>query len=187
MASQTPVTDLDIVLSTHAHEETRSLGIIVGRHLGPGTVLALSGDLGSGKTVFVQGLAKGLDVEDDYYITSPSYTLINEYPGRHPLFHVDLYRIDTTFDLEDLGLYEILEGKGVVAVEWADRLMPNALAACVAIHFEIIGDFSRKLRIHAKGSRARELIHLIKRTYRLSDGIMLSSPARRGQKECLWD
>jgi len=77
----------------------------------------LTGDLGSGKTSFVQGLARGLEVPNDYYITSPSYTLINEYPGRHPFFHVDLYRLEDPVDFEDIGLYDILDVNFVVAIE----------------------------------------------------------------------
>jgi tRNA threonylcarbamoyladenosine biosynthesis protein TsaE len=120
-----------------------------------GTVICLTGDLGSGKTSFVQGLATGLGVPDDYYITSPTYVLINEYPGRYPLFHVDLYRIEDPVDFEDIGLYEILHGKGVVAVEWADKLskdfqseyLAEYLAGYLSIHFEILNDESRKLTI----------------------------------------
>ncbi|MBW2192696.1 MAG: tRNA (adenosine(37)-N6)-threonylcarbamoyltransferase complex ATPase subunit type 1 TsaE, partial [Deltaproteobacteria bacterium] len=67
--------------------------------------------------MFVQGISRGLNVPSDYYVTSPSYTLVNEYPGRHLLFHVDLYRIDNVSDLEDIGLYDILDSGGIVAVE----------------------------------------------------------------------
>ena len=96
-------------------DETKKLGKIIGSAVSAGTVLALTGDLGSGKTSFVQGLAEGLEVPDDYYITSPSYTLINEYPGRFFLYHVDLYRITDSIDIEDIGLYEIFDDDAVVA------------------------------------------------------------------------
>lgn len=115
-----------------------------------GTVLALTGDLGSGKTSFVQGLATGLEVPDDYYITSPSYTLINEYPGRFTLFHVDLYRISNPIDIEDIGFYEILDENGIVAIEWADRIEQSFLPDPISIQFEITDDETRKIRISAK-------------------------------------
>ena len=84
-------------LTTHSLDETLSLGINIGKMLNAGAIIALTGDLGSGKTSFVQGLAKGLDVSERYYITSPTFTLINEYPGRYRLFHIDLYRHRRSF------------------------------------------------------------------------------------------
>ena len=99
---------------------TKKLGETIGSLVKTKTVFALIGELGSGKTSFVQGLAKGLEVPDNYYITSPSFTLINEYPGRYPLFHIDLYRIEGFNDFEDIGLYDIIEANGVIAIEWAE-------------------------------------------------------------------
>ena len=93
---------IDII--AHSVDETRKLGQKIGTLIKQPLVIALIGDLGSGKTAFVQGLACGLEVPDGYYITSPTFTLINEYPGRHPLAHVDLYRLEDIHDFEDLGL-----------------------------------------------------------------------------------
>ena len=146
---------------TNSLDETRALGEKTGKHLEPGTVLALTGDLGSGKTTFVQGLAKGLDVPNNYYITSPTYTLINEYPGRYNLFHVDLYRIENYADLDDIGLYEILRGNGVVAIEWADKLPKNLLPEYLAIHIAIINNEARKISMTAHGLRGENLIRKI--------------------------
>jgi len=136
-------------ITTRSVDETQKLGKIIGTAVTGGTVLALTGDLGSGKTAFVQGLARGLEVPDDYYITSPSYTLINEYPGRYPLFHADLYRISDPVDMEDIGLYEILHNSGVVAIEWADRIEQKLLPDSINIHFELTGEKSRKISITA--------------------------------------
>ena len=94
----------EITLATASAAETRRLGERCGSLLRTPLVICLIGDLGSGKTVFVQGLARGLDVSADYAVTSPSFTLINEYPGRLKLFHIDLYRLGTEADLDDLGL-----------------------------------------------------------------------------------
>jgi tRNA threonylcarbamoyladenosine biosynthesis protein TsaE len=141
-------------ITTDSVDETRKLGEIIGAAASAGTVLALSGDLGSGKTSFVQGLARGLGVPDDYYITSPSYTLINEYPGRFPLFHVDLYRLTDSVDIEDIGLYEMLDDDGVVAIEWAERMGENLPPNHVMVQFEIIDDKTRKISIIPTGVKA---------------------------------
>ncbi len=140
-----------IQITTHSLEETQALGQKIGTWLGAGAVLALTGDLGSGKTAFTQGIARGLDVPVDYYITSPTYTLINEYPGRCHLFHADLYRIENSVDFDDIGLYEIMDSDGVVVIEWADRLHENLLSEYIAIHIEMLDDESRKIRITAYG------------------------------------
>ena len=145
-------------ITTRSADETQKLGKIIGTAVTGGTVLALTGDLGSGKTAFVQGLARGLEVPDDYYITSPSYTLINEYPGRYPLFHVDLYRISDPVDMEDIGLYEILHSSGVVAIEWADRIEQKLLPDSINIHFELTGEKSRKISITAHDVKNANLL-----------------------------
>jgi len=138
-------------LTTNSPEETRQLGEKIGRRIQAGTVIAFFGDLGSGKTIFIQGLARGLGVPDDYYVTSPSYTLINEYPARHKLFHVDLYRINHPIDFEEIGLYEIMHNSGVVAVEWADRLQKDLLGEHVSVKLETEDVESRNIYITAYG------------------------------------
>ncbi|HUV50625.1 MAG TPA: tRNA (adenosine(37)-N6)-threonylcarbamoyltransferase complex ATPase subunit type 1 TsaE [Anaerolineae bacterium] len=155
-----------IQIITRCLEETQLLGRNIGTSISAGTVICLTGDLGSGKTSFVQGLATGLGVPDDYYITSPTYVLINEYSGRYPLFHIDLYRIEDPVDFEDIGLYEILHGKGVVAVEWADKLSKDFLSEYVTIHFEILNDKSRKITITVDGHDKCNLIEEIKKLYK---------------------
>lgn len=149
-----------IHVTTACVEETWALGKNIGGALTGGNIFALTGDLGSGKTSFVQGLARGLDVDEKYYITSPTFTLINEYPGRCTLFHVDLYRIEDPFDYEDIGLYEILHGRGVTAIEWADKLPEDVISEFTGIHFEISGDESRNIDIIACGP---ENINLLKK------------------------
>jgi tRNA threonylcarbamoyladenosine biosynthesis protein TsaE len=144
-----PLSTFKYQITTRSVDETQKLGEIIGTAVTGRKILALTGDLGSGKTSFVQGLARGLEVPDDYYITSPSYTLINEYPGRFPLFHVDLYRITDHVDIEDIGLYEILDDNGVVAIEWADRIGQKLLPDSITIHFEIADSDTRKICIYA--------------------------------------
>lgn len=150
-------------ITTHSPEETRQFGQTLGRQIQTPAVIALWGDLGSGKTTLVQGLARGLGVPDSYYITSPTYTLINEYPGRYTFFHVDLYRIDRSVDFEDIGLYEILYNSGVVAIEWADRLNENLPAEHLKIQLEISSDEVRKICITAYGLEAVNLLKSLDR------------------------
>ena len=144
--------------TTNSAEETKQLGLKIGSLIDDPIVLALSGDLGSGKTVFVQGLARGLGVPSEYYITSPTFTLVNEYPGRLRLFHIDLYRLDRFGDLEDIGLHDILSGKAVVAIEWAEKLPEDFTSNYMQIGFEIIEDDTRKIKLIAYGHDATVLI-----------------------------
>ena len=148
----------EIYLTTISPEETKSLGGKIGAAIESGIIIALIGDLGSGKTLFVQGLASGLDVPSDHYITSPSYTLINEYPGRFRLFHIDLYRINSENDFEDIGIHEILSGCCVAAVEWAERLNQAMPAEYLSIHFKIVDDQKRKIILTGYGPNAINLL-----------------------------
>ena len=143
---------------THADAETRALGQQIGLLLSQGLILTLIGDLGSGKTCLVQGIASGLNVSDNYTVTSPTYTLINEYPGRLQLYHVDLYRINHPVDLDDIGLYDIVAGDGVAAIEWADRMQPDDLVEYLSIEFEILDDSIRKITLTASGQPAVNLL-----------------------------
>ena len=147
-----------INLTTHSPEDAHYLGKIIGTRIAAGTVIALTGELGSGKTAMVQGLAQGLDVPKDYYVTSPTYTLINEYPGRYPLYHVDLYRLEHPDDIENIGLYDLLWGDGVVAIEWAERLAGVCLKEHIHIHSEIKSETSRKIQLSAYGLDERNVL-----------------------------
>ena len=105
-------------------EETGALGVELSRQLEPGDLLAFIGDLGTGKTCMIQGVCKGLGVTG--YVTSPTFILINEYAGRLdgrdiPVYHLDLYRLNTRAELEDLGVEEYFYGQGICLVEWAER------------------------------------------------------------------
>ncbi|MCI2056527.1 MAG: tRNA (adenosine(37)-N6)-threonylcarbamoyltransferase complex ATPase subunit type 1 TsaE [Oscillibacter sp.] len=104
---------------SHNEQETEAIGEALGKTLQPGTVLAYRGDLGMGKTVFSRGLAKGLGCTGR--ITSPTFTIVNEYEGRIPLFHFDLYRLDGEDALFDIGWEDYLGRGGVCAVEWSER------------------------------------------------------------------
>ncbi|QJA06462.1 tRNA (adenosine(37)-N6)-threonylcarbamoyltransferase complex ATPase subunit type 1 TsaE [Thermosulfurimonas marina] len=132
------------IYKSRSPEETRALAEALAQRLSAGDLVALIGDLGSGKTTFVQGLARGLGVPPEIYVTSPSFTLVNEYPGRVPLFHVDLYRISPE-EVEDLGLSEMLS-QGVVVVEWAERL-PEGLSPRFVVRFKYAGENERIIEL----------------------------------------
>ena len=142
---------------------TQALGAELGRQASAGTIITLTGDLGSGKTTLVQGLARGLLVPADFYITSPSYTLINEYPGRHRLLHVDLYRLSDPMEIEEIGLADMLAGDSVVAIEWAERLPAEWLTAYLHIHLEAISADARRITLNAYGQDHRILIKQIEK------------------------
>jgi len=138
-------------------EDTRALAARLGPWLAVGDVVALNGELGSGKTEFVHGLAQGLKVPPQV-VASPSFALAHEYPGRLPLVHLDLYR------LEDLppemlpDLEEYLSGPQVVAVEWARRLAPLLPGDYLEVDLETIGESSRQLTFTGHGPRSWELV-----------------------------
>ena len=150
-----------INIKTLSADETQKLGQKIGTLIKQPLIIALRGDLGSGKTAFVQGLAKGLEVPDGYYITSPTFTLINEYPGRLSLVHVDLYRLESIDDLEDLGLDELLYGQAVIAIEWAEKLTGRQPAEQLLVTMEIIDDDCRKLTLDATGHDEMNLIRAL--------------------------
>lgn len=107
---------------THSPEETRILGASLAPTLLPGDVIAISGDLGAGKTVFVQGLAAALGVQKR--VTSPAFTIVHEYEGRYPIIHLDIYRLNSFQELLDLGFEEFLDPKAIVVLEWGEAVEP---------------------------------------------------------------
>jgi tRNA threonylcarbamoyladenosine biosynthesis protein TsaE len=125
-------------------EETQAVGEQLGARLTAGAVVACTGELGAGKTCFLQGLARGLGVTAD--VTSPTFVLINQYRGRLPVYHLDAYRTGSLTELVDLGLEEMLHGDGVTVVEWADKLLP-LLPAARTIHVRLsgLGDEPREI------------------------------------------
>lgn len=153
--------DKHIQITTHSAAETQNLGQTLGAGIHQPIIIALTGDLGSGKTAFVQGLAKGLDVSEKYYITSPTFTLINEYPGRRPLFHVDLYRIEHLPELEEIGLDEVLQKDVVIAIEWAEKLSGDRLSNHLELRLKIISENTRRIDIFAYGHQAGNLLKAV--------------------------
>ena len=148
-----------VVAKTPSAKATIALGRTLGRRLDQPLTLLLYGDLGSGKTAFAQGLAAGLDVPASIPITSPTYTLINEYPGRLPFYHVDLYRLPEPVDPDDIGLHDLFDDAGIVAIEWAQRLHPaDRPSRRLDLFFEVMNDTCRSIRLIAYGLDSSDLL-----------------------------
>jgi tRNA threonylcarbamoyladenosine biosynthesis protein TsaE len=135
-------------------EETARLGEALAPALADGDVVALSGELGAGKTRFVAGLARGLHCRAR--VRSPSYAIVNEYHGDRLLLHLDLYRLDSV-DAGSLGLEEYAE-RGVLAVEWGERLPASWRAEALALKFETVDAETRRITAHASGGRGLALL-----------------------------
>jgi tRNA threonylcarbamoyladenosine biosynthesis protein TsaE len=116
-------------------------------------VICLYGELGSGKTVFVKGLAKGLGVSDEAAVRSPSFVLIARYAGRTPVYHADLYRLDGLADIDEIGLRELLGGDGVAVIEWADKLEAALPAVRLDVRLQHAGTDIRQIELQPVGER----------------------------------
>ena len=138
---------------TTSTEETGQFAEKLAAHLKPGAVLTLEGDLGAGKTTFTKGLAKGLGVTKT--VNSPTFTIIKEYKGRLPLYHMDVYRLDDSF--EDLGFDEYFEGEGVTVVEWAHLIQDQLPEELLSLSIYREGDSTRKIVLKPFGERYSEL------------------------------
>ncbi len=146
-----------IEIISNSAEQTIEIARILGEKLKDGDLLALSGELGSGKTCFTKGLALGLGVSAEYQITSPTFTLINEYPARCKLYHFDVYRLNGYSELGDLGYDEYLAGDGVVVIEWAEKIIKLIPLDSIFINFEYIDEKSRKIIIRGLKYKLSEL------------------------------
>ena len=128
---------------TKSAEETVELGKRIGAFLLPNDVIALIGPLGAGKTTLIQGIAAGVGVKD--YVTSPTFIIINEYAGRLPFYHIDLYRLDEGLEIADLGIEEYFNRGGVCVIEWAEKLKELLPQKAEIIEIETISDNERKI------------------------------------------
>ena len=140
-------------LSTGSADETRTAGERLARTLGPGDVVALTGDLGAGKTCFVQGLARGLGATA--WATSPTFVLINEYRADLPIHHVDAYRVGNAAEMIDVGLLELIDGDGVTVIEWADKVLALLPDRTIHVAIDGVGDEPRTIRTRRGTSPGR--------------------------------
>lgn len=126
-------------------EETESWGARLARRLKPPRVVGLVGELGSGKTRLVKGIARGLKISRKNVVSSPSFTLINEYEGKYPIHHFDLYRIETPEEFCGLGYEDYFYGNGITLVEWAERIKPLLPKDSIWIHLKVKGPTDREI------------------------------------------
>lgn len=137
-----------IALFSNSPSETFRIGRILGEILKDGDCVALTGELGVGKTCLAQGIAKGLGVPESYAVTSPTFTLLNEYPGRETvLYHLDVYRLTGAADLAEIGYEEYLSGSGVMVIEWAEKIMDQIPEGALFITFSHLEENMRKIEL----------------------------------------
>lgn len=144
------------IIESSSTRETKMWGRRLGSLLEGGELLALSGDLGSGKTCFIKGIARGLSLREEN-ILSPTFTMIQEHHGRLPLYHIDLYRLDTVA-LDDLGLREYLFSESIAAVEWFERLQEGNEINRLSVRISYTGANSRCIEFTAIGERYSSLV-----------------------------
>lgn len=138
--------------------ETESLGEQLGRLLDEGGIVCLYGDLGSGKTVFTKGLARGLGVPPEAVVRSPSFIFIQRYAGRMPVYHADLYRLEGVQEVDGIGLRDILGGDGVAVIEWAEKLEASLPAERLDVTLQHLDEDTRVITLEAEGARYRHLL-----------------------------
>jgi len=136
---------------TRSADETERVGERLGRRLVPGEVVALSGELGAGKTCFIRGLARGLGVTQG--VSSPTFVIVNQYTGRMPVFHIDAYRTESLTELLDIGFDEYVSGDSVTVIEWSDKLEPLLPSGAIRVRISGLGDEPRTIRIDAPEPR----------------------------------
>jgi tRNA threonylcarbamoyladenosine biosynthesis protein TsaE len=156
------VSHTKVVLQTRNTSGTIQIGKSIGSLLLPGDVVALVGELGTGKTQFIKGLAVGVGIGKPTYISSPSFTLINEYKGKIPFYHIDLFRLRAEKEAEDLGLEEYFQSGGITAIEWADRIPSLLPREMLWIQISYTGENTRSIEILGRGKRYEELINRLR-------------------------
>ncbi len=139
---------ISLRIRSFSSADTMKLGKRLGNLLYRPEIILLTGNLGTGKTIFVKGIARGLDITDN--VNSPSYTLIKEYEGRLPLYHMDLYRLDDEKDLYNIGFEEYLNDDGIVVIEWPELAREFLPSHCIAIDIKIGKDNNREILIKAR-------------------------------------
>lgn len=151
---------MNLTIITKIPEETKSLGKEVGKLAKPGDLLAFYGELGAGKTCFIQGISQELEVKD--YVTSPSFTIVNEYQGKIPIYHFDLFRLNTEEILE-LGYEEYFYGEGLTVIEWAEKIEQLLPKEHLKIDIKFKDFYERTISFISQGDRFDKLLKELSR------------------------
>jgi tRNA threonylcarbamoyladenosine biosynthesis protein TsaE len=151
-------------------EEMRLFGRMIGEMARAGDVICLEGDLGAGKTTLTQAIAQGLEVPADQYVTSPSFAIFHEYPGRIPLYHMDFYRLHGPDEIEELGLDEYFYLDGLTVIEWPARATGLLPVDCLVLELANPGDDSRMVHCVCRGSWPERIATLLERYQLLLPG-----------------
>jgi len=141
-------------------DETAAFGRLVGRLASPGDIITLTGELGAGKTTLTQFIGQGLEVPESCYITSPTFSIMHEYPGRLPLYHFDLYRVGQE-EIIDMGFEDYLYGEGVSVIEWPDRLGELLPEDRVEFYLSFMGNTAREIEFRPFGE-GRHLLEALR-------------------------
>lgn len=144
---------MDKLYTTKSREETIKLGEKFANGFKPGDIIALIGELGSGKTTLVKGIAKGLGVKSYRYVNSPSFVIIKEYKGKISLYHFDIFRLNAAKDLDGLGYEGYFYGDGICVIEWADKIKKLLPKKYIEVKIKIIGENRREIIVCSRGSK----------------------------------
>ncbi len=132
---------------TKSAEETIELGKSIGTKLKPGAIVAFYGELGSGKTTMIKGICLGLGVEEQAIVKSPSFIMVNEYQGKWPIYHIDLYRTKNLQEILSIGFDEYLNAKGICLIEWAEKIENELPMNIIKVEIEVLGANERKVKV----------------------------------------
>ncbi len=144
-------------------EATRQLGARLAAALAPGDLVVLEGDLGAGKTFLVRSVARALGVPEEIPVTSPTFTLVHELPGRVPIVHADLYRLSDPDELVELGIFERIAADAVVLVEWGERFLEALGPVALVVRLSLTGDTSRRAHIEPRSARGEAIVDALHR------------------------
>ena len=142
---------MNIRLTSHSCQDTVRLGILLGNLLVPGSVVGLIGELGTGKTCFIKGLAYSIQRIPVSEVTSPTFTILQEYKGNIPFYHFDAYRLSGVGDLETIGFEDYIDGEGITVIEWADKICDALPKDCLLIYIELVNENERCFTLKASG------------------------------------
>jgi len=158
---------MNLTIITKSPEETKNLGKEVSKLTKPGDLLAFYGELGAGKTCFIQGISQGLKVKD--YVTSPSFTIINEYQGKIPIYHFDLFRLDNAEEILELGYKEYFYGEGLTVIEWAEKIEQLLTKEHLKIEIKFKDRYQRIISFIPQGDRFNKFLEELNRIENFRD------------------